>query len=38
MPKIKTKSGKTKHFDYTTLGYKKYETMKKKLKKKKRGS
>ena len=37
MPKIKTKSGKTKRFDYTKLGYKKYTAMKKKLGKKKRG-
>jgi len=37
MPKIKTKSGKTKHYAYTKQGYKKYEAMKKKLGKKKRG-
>ena len=38
MPKIKTKSGKTKHYDYTRQGYKQYTAMKKKLKKgKKRG-
>ena len=38
MPKIKTKSGKVKHYDYTKLGYKKYEAMKKQLKKsRKRG-
>ena len=38
MPKIKTKSGKTKHYAYTKKGYKQYEAMKKKLKKsKKRG-
>ena len=38
MPKIKTKSGKTKHYAYTKQGYEKYTAMKKKLKKsKKRG-
>jgi ribosomal protein L35 len=37
MPKIKTRSGKTKRFDYTKLGYKKYTAMKKKLGKKKSG-
>ena len=37
MPKIKTKSGKAKHFAYTKQGYKKYVAMKKKLGKKKRG-
>jgi len=37
MPKIKTKSGKTKHYAYTKKGYKQYTAMKKKLGKKKRG-
>ena len=38
MPKIKTKSGKVKHYDYTKQGYKQYTAMKKQLKKsKKRG-
>ena len=37
MPKIKTKSGKAKHFAYTKQGYKKYEAMKKKLGKKRSG-
>jgi hypothetical protein len=31
MPKIKTKSGKVKHYDYTKQGYKKYTAMKNQL-------